>query len=35
MNTTYVLQNDVISIGSCFAVIVGGVTLDLNGHTVT
>jgi len=34
-NTTYVLQNDVSSSGTCFAVIASNVVLDLNGHTVT
>ncbi|MRR55631.1 MAG: hypothetical protein EG822_14180 [Deltaproteobacteria bacterium] len=34
-NTTYVLQNDVSSAGTCFAVIAPNVVLDLNGHTVT
>ncbi|NTW27477.1 MAG: hypothetical protein HGA36_04080 [Candidatus Moranbacteria bacterium] len=34
-NTTYTLRNDVSSVGSCFAVIAGGVTLDLNGFTAT
>ena len=34
-NTTYVLQNDVNSTGTCFAVIAANVVLDLNGHTVT
>lgn len=34
-NTTYVLQNDVSSVGTCFAVIASNVVLDLNGHTVT
>ncbi|MRR55633.1 MAG: hypothetical protein EG822_14190 [Deltaproteobacteria bacterium] len=34
-NTTYVLQNDVSSAGTCFAVIAQNVVLDLNGHTVT
>ena len=32
---TYVLQNDVSSEGSCFAIVASGITLDLNGHTVT
>jgi len=35
VNTTYVLQNDVSSSGTCFAVIASNVVLDLNGHTVT
>ena len=33
--TTYVLQKDVISVGSCFFITAENVTLDLNGHTVT
>lgn len=32
---TYTLRNNVTSAGSCFNVIVPGVTLDLNGFTVT
>ena len=32
---TYVLQNDVSSTGSCFAILNNNITLDLNGHTVT
>jgi hypothetical protein len=32
---TYILQNDVSSPGTCFTVTAAGVTLDLNGHTVT
>src|SRR6516225_5491746 len=31
----YVLQNDVTSDGTCFSVQADGITLDLNGHTVT
>jgi hypothetical protein len=34
-NSTYVLQNDVYSDGSCFFITAGNVTLDLNGHVVT
>ena len=34
-NTTYILQNDVSSEGTCFFIIAQGVVLDLNGHTVT
>ncbi len=34
-STTYVLQNDVASDGTCFFVAANDVTLDLNGHTVT
>ena len=33
--TTYVLQNDVSSTGSCFAIQANNITLNLNGHTVT
>ena len=33
-HTTYVLQNDVSSTGSCFFITAENVTLDLNGHTV-
>jgi len=33
--TTYVLQNDVSSTGTCFTLAASGITLDLNGHTVT
>lgn len=33
--TRYVLQNDVVSDGTCFFVNANDVTLDLNGHTVT
>jgi len=32
---TYTLQNDVTSNGTCFTVTAAGVTLDLNGFTVT
>lgn len=31
---SYVLQNDVISNGTCFKIAAANVTLDLNGHTV-
>ena len=34
-NTTYVLQNDVQSAGTCFGIVADNVTLNLNGHTVT
>lgn len=34
-NETYVLQNDVSSVGSCFTITASDITLDLNGHTVT
>ncbi len=34
-NTTYVLQNDVVSDGTCFTMIAQHQTLDLNGHTIT
>lgn len=34
-NTTYILESDVISAGTCFTVSANNVTLDLNGHTVT
>lgn len=34
-DTTYVLQNDVSSNGSCFVITAANVTLDLNGKTVT
>jgi Putative Ig domain len=33
--TTYVLQNDVSSRGSCFNIQANGITLNLNGHTIT
>lgn len=33
--TTYVLQNDVSSPGICFAIAASGITLNLNGHTIT
>ncbi|MCU1286144.1 MAG: hypothetical protein JWO13_2494 [Acidobacteriales bacterium] len=33
--TTYILQNDVSSPGTCFAVQADRITLDLNGHTIT
>lgn len=33
--TTYVLQNNVTSNGTCFAISAANVTLDLNGNTVT
>lgn len=32
---TYVLQNDVSSAGTCFGIQASGITLDLNGKTVT
>lgn len=32
---TYVLKNDVSSLGSCFNIVASNVTLDLGGHTVT
>ncbi|MGC9291680.1 MAG: IPT/TIG domain-containing protein [Acidobacteriaceae bacterium] len=34
-NTTYVLQNDVSSTGTCFEIENDNITLDLNGHTIT
>ena len=34
-NTTYVLTQDVTSTGTCFAIGAHGITLDLNGKTVT
>jgi hypothetical protein len=34
-NTDYVLQNDVVSDGSCFAIAGQNISLDLNGHTIT
>lgn len=34
-NSTYVLQNDVSSEGTCFFITAENITLDLNGHTVT
>ncbi len=34
-NTTYVLQNNVQSPGTCFGIVADNVTLNLNGHTVT
>jgi hypothetical protein len=34
-NTTYILNNDVSSEGTCFTIMADGITLDLNGHTVT
>jgi hypothetical protein len=33
--STYVLQNDVSSSGSCFSIQASNVTFNLNGHTVT
>ena len=33
-NATYVLMNDVETIGSCFEIGADGVTLDLGGHTI-
>ncbi len=35
LSGTYLLQNDVISAGSCFSITAPNVILDLNGHTVT
>jgi hypothetical protein len=32
---TYILQNDVLSEGTCFSVQDDEITLDLNGHTIT
>ncbi len=34
-NATYILDNDVRSEGTCFFVSANGITLDLNGHTIT
>lgn len=34
-NTTYVLQTDVTTEGSAFAIIANDVIFDLNGHTIT
>ena len=34
-NTTYVLQDDVSSTGTCFSIQGSFITLNLNGHTVT
>lgn len=34
-NTTYVLQNDISSAGTCLTLSASGITLDLNGHTIT
>lgn len=34
-NTTYILDSDVSSAGTCFQITNSGITLDLNGHTVT
>lgn len=34
-DTTYVLQKDVSSPGTCFSIEEDNITLDLNGHTVT
>ncbi|GEM_PF-3441130 len=34
-NTTYILDNDVSSAGTCFTTSANGTILDLNGHTVT
>lgn len=34
-NAAYVLQNNVTSNGTCFTVTESGITLDLNGNTVT
>jgi hypothetical protein len=31
----YILEQDVMSTGTCFSVQASGITLDLNGHTVT
>jgi Putative Ig domain len=33
--TTYVLQNDVSSPGTCMTLTAAGITLNLNGHTLT
>ncbi|SEC43608.1 IPT/TIG domain-containing protein [Terriglobus roseus] len=33
-NTTYVLQNDVQSAGTCFGITADNVTLNLNGHVI-
>ena len=33
--STYVLQNDVSSSGSCFSIQASNITFNLNGHTVT
>ncbi|MFH0972099.1 MAG: hypothetical protein V1835_06055, partial [Candidatus Micrarchaeota archaeon] len=32
---TYILQNDVTADGKCFIISANGITLDLNGKTVT
>ena len=32
---TYVLQNDISSTGTCIIIAAGGITFDLNGHTIT
>jgi hypothetical protein len=32
---TYILQNDVTAAGTCFSIQASGITLDLNGHTIT
>jgi hypothetical protein len=34
-NTTYILNNDVSSQGTCITITADGITLDLNGHIVT
>jgi len=34
-NTYYLLNNDVVSDGTCFDLLASGITLDLNGHTLT
>jgi hypothetical protein len=34
-NTTYVLQNDVSSTGTCFEINANNISLNLNGHTIT
>lgn len=33
--TTYVLQNDISSTGTCLTLAASGITLDLNGHVIT
>lgn len=34
-NTTYVLQNDISSTGTCLTLSASGITVDLNGHKIT
>src|SRR5580692_10582627 len=34
-SAVYYLQNDVSSTGTCMSVTANGVTLNLNGHTIT